>query len=183
MLLLIASLHAATPAAVEAYTEARWVRSAFVVTGAGVALAPTWDPKQAPVPWGVFDGGGRLLDAEAFATASNDTGMLARFKKEQGDKTATNVVATVVAVVAASAGSTFGGAPEFASGTKGSPDQAPAWSWIVGRRNVSDYYTAAVADELIVRHNASLRRQHGLSAEEAAAADSIAVGPKAAGAP
>lgn len=178
-LLFVAALHAATPAGVEAYTQARWVRSSFVVTQGGVLLSPTYDPARAPVPWGVFDGRGHLLTAEAFASGAHDNGMLKRFDREQREKTTANVVATVVAIVAASAGTTVGGAPDLAPTDSGAPQSSPLWSWILGNRAVSDYYTAGLADELIVAHNAGLRREHGLTVEEAQAIDATPPGPAA----
>lgn len=176
-LLFVAALHAATPEGVAAYTAERWVRSPFRVTGAGVVLTPTHDPTLSPVPWGVFDGRGLLVSAEVFAAEAHDAGMLKRFDREQRAKTTGNALTTVVAIVAASAGTSAVGAPAASAPSGGAPESSPLWSWIVTSRAVSDYYTAGLADELIVAHNAGLRRKHGLTPEEAQAVDATMPGP------
>ncbi|GDX81732.1 hypothetical protein LBMAG42_35430 [Deltaproteobacteria bacterium] len=171
-LLLVSALHAATPAAVAAYAEARLYRSAFAVSENGVTLTKEYDPAAAPLPWGVFDGRGNLLSAEAFADQVNDAGMLARFRKEDRKAKGTNTALTVLAiVVVAAGGSADGNGAASPSGppSKDSPQQTASWTALVSGRQVPNYYTAELVDQLIVSFNASLRRKLGLSVEEAAA--------------
>lgn len=173
-LLLVPALFAATPAAVSAYAEARLYRSAFAVSGNGVTLTKDYDPASAPLPWGVFNGQGNLLSAEAFADTVNDAGMIARFRKEDRKAKSTNTVLTVLAIVAVSVGGAVdsdGAAAPSGEPSKDSPQQSAAWTALVSGRQVPNYYTAELADQLIVSFNASLRRKLGLSVDEAAAMD------------
>ena len=54
---------------------------------------------------------------------------------------------------------------------RAAPESFPAWFLILRNRPVTSYYTAALADELIVAHNSQLRRELGPSVEEARALD------------
>lgn len=176
-LFLVPAIHAATPAAVSAYAEARLYRSAFAVSGNGVTLTKEYDPAAAPLPWGVFDGRGNLLSAEAFAEQVNDAGMIARFGKEDRKAKSTNTALTVLAIVAVSVGGAVdsdGAAAPGGEPSKDSPQQTAAWTALVSGRQVPNYYTAELADQLIVSFNASLRRKLGLSVEEAAGLEGTA---------
>ena len=133
-LLLVPALFAATPAAVSAYAEARLYRSAFAVSGNGVTLTKDYDPASAPLPWGVFNGQGNLLSAEAFADTVNDAGMIARFRKEDRKAKSTNTVLTVLAIVAVSVGGAVdsdGAAAPSGEPSKDSPQQSAAWTALV----------------------------------------------------
>ncbi len=173
MFLLLAVAMAAAPASPETYEAERWVRSPFAVVATGVQLTTTYDPQLAPVPWGVFDGMGRLLTAEEFVDGAHDVGMGKRFERERKKAQATTTVLTVVAILASTGGLSAGGAPDYPTPdpAAGAPQGTAAWNELIGRRAVSDYYTAELADELIVSHNNGVRRRAGLSTEATAAID------------
>lgn len=177
MLFLLAAVYAATPASMAVYADTRWVRSPFAVVSAGVVLTPTYDPKKAPVPWAIFDGVGRMVAAEDFVAEVGDSGMEARFRKERQKVTTKDTILTVVAIVVVGGGLSAGGAPDYPTPSAGAaPETSPAWTTITANRTVSGYYTPELADELVHKHNASLRRKLGLSIEEADVLDREPVG-------
>jgi hypothetical protein len=171
MLLLLASSLAAEPDAADTYARERLFRSPYAISNDVVTLTETWDPKYAPTAWAVFDGAGRMLTADQFADDVGDVGMQSRLQKED-DKTKPGlVVATVAAIAAMSAGSSLSasGMPDPRADLAPPDPRASLWQSIKHDRPVSRYYSADLTDELIVAHNAGLRRALGLNAEEVAA--------------
>lgn len=175
MFLLWTAAFAADPSALESYTRDHLYRSTYAVVEGGVQITTTYDPKSAPTPWAVFDGTGHLLGAEDFANDVGDQGVIDRIRKESTKDRNASIVTTVAAVVIASAGLSTGasGAPDYSSGMSPPQAQPPTllWDYIKHNRPVSRYYSAEVADELIVAHNAGLRRALGLTVDDTAAID------------
>lgn len=167
MFFFVAAAFAASPAALDEYRAEHLYRSPFEVVTAGVRISSSYDPARAPLPWGVFDGRGQLLTADAFAQRTGDAGMLHRFDKADRKTKATNTAATVAAIVVASVGMSTGGAVDLQTPSRSPPDVEEVWRVIDTERQVADYYSDAVADERIYAYNASLRRRLGLTVEEA----------------
>lgn len=171
MFLLLSAAFAASPEAIKTYTDERLFRSTYAIVDNQVTLTATYDPKFAPTPWAVFNGMGHLLTADDFADDVGDAGMQARLQKAD-DKTKPGlVVATVAAIVAVSAGNTLGasGMPDPTISMAPPDPRTALWQTLKQQRQVYRYYTADFADQLIVAHNAGLRRALGLTADEVAA--------------
>lgn len=171
MFLLLSAALAGSPEAIKTDTDERLFRSSYAILDNQVTLTSTYDPKFAPTRWAVFNGAGHLLTADDFAVDVGAAGMEKRLQEED-DKTKPGlVVATVAAIVAVSAGTSLGasGMPEPYTDMAPPDPRATLWQTLKHQRQVYRYHTADFADQLIVAHNAGLRRALGLTAEEVAA--------------
>jgi len=159
---LVALAFAADPVALTRYGLEHLFRAPFKVTDRGVVVTDAFDPATAPVPWGVFDGAGTLLDLETFAFRANDAGMLERALREgRRERTAYHVANVALT----------GALPAPGFGTAFPPGAKETWSKLTKHKQVADYYTAEAVDALLRTQNGELRRELGLTSEEAAALD------------